>query len=316
MVIPNNLPGPEHLVTILASLVLVAIGLFTPMATLDQIFLPPDTYSLAGGVFDLFAEGEVLLGLVIFLFSVLFPIGKVVALLVIYILRRRGQSPPVSLAVLEFLGKWSMLDVFVLAITFGAANLGVLSDVGIHWGIYCYGFGVILSIVATLLLSWSFNKSLGGDRQQQGSRLLHGLTLLLFLAGILLPLAEIEKWLFWDRQYSVLTALPSLVAEREFLMPVILLFFVLLLPLLHFLLTGLLRWSPSPSARLQTWAGFVEKWAMFDVYALAMLLVFIKMNDSAEVSLQFGFWALLVAAVLSLGDRMWTARKRLVEVGD
>ncbi len=304
----DNLPGGGQLATILASLLLVLLGLFTPMATLDQIFLPPDTYSLAGGVFDLFAEGELLLGSIIFLFSMVFPIGKVLVLLWAYGQRRQGKSPPVRLALLEFLGKWSMLDVFVLAITFGAANLGVLSEVDIHWGIYCYGAGVILSIIATLQLSWSFNGCSDDSSAIHGSRVLHGLTLLSFLAGIVLPLAEIEKWLFWEQQYSVITALPGLLAEREFLMPLILFCFVLALPAMHFLLSGLVRWRKNPSATLRSRARFVEKWAMFDVYALAVLLVFIKMSDSAEVQLLPGFWALLAAAVLNLGDRLWATR--------
>jgi paraquat-inducible protein A len=303
----HKLPGGGQLATIVASLLLVLVGLFTPMATLDQIFLPPDTYSLAGGVFDLFAEGELLLGSIIFLFSIVFPIGKVLVLIRVYGRRRQSKSSPVRLGLLEFLGKWSMLDVFVLAITFGAANLGVLSAVEIHWGIYCYGAGVILSIIATLQLSWSCNDDPDGSAAIQGSRLIHGLTLTSFLAGMLLPLAEIEKWIFWERQYSVISALPGLLAAGEYLMPLILFCFVLVLPVMHFLCSGLVRWQSNPSASLRRKASFVEKWAMFDVYALAMLLVFIKISDSAEVQLQAGFWALLAAAALNLGDRFWGA---------
>lgn len=306
----GNSLGVTHLVLVLSGIAFFVIGLSAPMATLDQLFLPPDTYSLLVGVIDLFRESEWLIGVIIFAFSILFPLAKFLALLWIYFRCRQGLAPGINIGVLELLGKWSMLDVFVLAITFGAANLGVLSQVEIHWGIYFYAAAVIISIYTAMLFAWQLEEQESEAREKQRQFLLPGLGFLCFLAGIFLPLAEIEKWIFWDRSYSLISALPALVGESELLMPLFLLAFVILLPLAHFLLLANLRWRKKPSAALQRWAYFVEKWAMFDVYLLALVLVLVKLNDSTSVELQSGFWALLAATILSWIDRYQVLRKR------
>lgn len=306
--------APWHLLLIVVAMFCIGIGLITPMATLDRLFLPADTYSLAAGVYNLFVDGEFLIGLLIFLFSIVFPVVKLAVLLLVYWRCRSGRSPGFRLGLLELLGKWSMLDVFVLAITFGAANLGVLSEVQIHWGIYFYGIGVLISILATFLVAWSLNEvdtaGVQPVRQQRtvSGRLLHALASLCFVAGIGLPLAEVEKWLFWERQYSLVSALPQLGAENELIMPVLLFVFVITLPMLHFVLTGIYRWQTRPSPALVNWANFLDKWGMFDVYVLAMLLVFVKLSDSAQVQLLAGFWALVAAAILNWLDRLWARR--------
>lgn len=287
---------------------ILLFGLSAPIATVNQLFLDPDTYSILGSVQNLLQNGDWWLALLIAAFSIVFPILKYGLLFVF-------SREPVSasrltrhLSLLRILGKWSMLDIFIVAITFGAANLGVLSEVQVHWGVYVYGAGVILSMLAAFCLSWTFNRAVPektGPIAISGTpwgRLLHGIAFFCFIAGIFLPLAEIQKWLFWENSYSVASALIHFFAAGEYLLPLLLFLFVITLPILRFILTGILRWRSATHSNLVAATEFLDEWAMFDVYMLAMLLVMIKLSDNASVSLESGFWLLATAALINIID--------------
>lgn len=295
--------------TILVGLafVLLIAGLVCPIATMDRLFLDPDTYSVLEGIGNLITNQSWGIALLILGFSVIFPLGKLLVLVLTLVQCRQKHPHTVSLRWLEILGKWSMLDVFVIAVTFSAANLGLLSDVQVRYGIYLYASAILLSMLATFALSNVLNsaddtRTIHSDHDWL-ARVLHLCITLTFMAGILLPLVIVEKWVFWENQYSLLSALPHLIAEGEWLMPIVLGLFVILLPALHLLMQGMSRWSRELAHTLEKPSGFIAHWAMFDVYVLAMLVVFLKLSDSAAVQPQWGFWALLCAAILSLVDR-------------
>ena len=282
-------------------------GLGAPVVTLDQLFTAENTYSIVGGVIDLLASGDYLLAVLISAFSIVFPALKYGLLFAFVLNINRLEKFRHNLTLLRFLGKWSMLDTFVIAITFGAANLGVLSEVEVHWGIYLYGAGILLSMLVSLWLAWAMQQTKSTRVLIQPSpgnldRILYALAFTCFMAGMLLPLVEIERWVFWERHYSITSALIHFVTAGEFLLPLVVLVFVILLPLIRFILVGMLRWRQSVHNEFLTLVEFVDEWAMFDVYMLALLLVLVKLTDSASVSLQAGFWLLVIAAMISVID--------------
>ncbi|MDT8427190.1 MAG: paraquat-inducible protein A [Pseudomonadales bacterium] len=272
------------------------------------MFLDPDTYSILGSVQNLLHNGDWWLALLIAAFSIVFPVLKY-GLLFIFSREPVSESNLTrNLSLLRVLGKWSMLDIFIVAITFGAANLGVLSKVQVHWGVYVYGAGVILAMLAAFCLSWLVNQAKPKKADSiaipgtHWGRLLHGIAFICFIAGIFLPLAEIQKWLFWENSYTLASALVHFFAAGEYLLPLVLFLFVIALPILHFILTGVLRWQSSVHSKLLVATEFLDEWAMFDVYMLAMLLVMIKLSDNASVSLESGFWLLAAAALINIID--------------
>ncbi len=300
---------------LVTGLLVLLAALVAPIATLDQLFLDPDTYSIIGSIVNLWSRGDYLLMVLIAAFSVIFPVFKYLMLMRIVLANDEQCRADSNLGVLRFLGKWSMLDVFVTVISFGAANLGVLSQVEIHWGIYLYAAGVIVSMCVAMRLSWERCSRRALAQNQAGNFGFPGSGLLLlafacFAIGLAMPLIEIEKWLFWESHYSLLSALRHLLGNGEYLLPVLLTVFVVLLPLARFIVSALVRWQDSPGQGLYMLDEFLEEWAMFDVYMLAMLLVVIKLSDSAAVTLLPGFWLLLTAAVVGFLE---SVRQRLGE---
>lgn len=62
------------------------------------------------------------------------------------------------LYVLETWGKWSMLDVFVVALLFVSVKLGSLANVTVHEGLYWFGGAVIVIQLLSVWLGWEIKK--------------------------------------------------------------------------------------------------------------------------------------------------------------
>jgi paraquat-inducible protein A len=133
----------------IVSAMLIA-GAVLPMFTFSQFYFFNDTFSLASGIFHLLMEGELLLFLIVFSFSILMPAWKMV---ILYRLLHAQEGDPArrhrQLHVLSFLGKWSMLDVFVVAILVVTVKLGTIANITVHFGIYLFTLAVIASMLLT-----------------------------------------------------------------------------------------------------------------------------------------------------------------------
>ena len=131
-----------------AALALLA-GWLLPVMTVRTLLVFYDEVSILTGAFRLLQSGDYLLFLVIVLFTVVLPVGK---LLLAYLAwgRLDVADPRVqrTLGWIETLGRWSMLDVFVLAILVVVIKLSLVSDVEIHAGLYVFVLAVILSMIA------------------------------------------------------------------------------------------------------------------------------------------------------------------------
>ena len=147
---------------VLAGLLLIPANLL-PMMTLLQFGRgEPDT--IMSGVLRLAREGFPAIALIVFTASIIVPFGKLGALsyLLITVQRRspmQTQRRAQLFRVLEFLGRWSMLDIFVVALMVALVHLGQV--VAILPGTGAMMFGA--SVVITMLASISFDPRLIWD---------------------------------------------------------------------------------------------------------------------------------------------------------
>ena len=135
--------------------------------TFKKLIFYKTTFSIHSGLMTLLREGEYILFLIIFVFTILFPVVKIVLLFVIQYQRSWSQENRKRL--LHYLGlvsKWSMLDVFIVAMLVVIIRLGITGRVEVQWGIYVFALSVILSSIATQRLSC---RSLGSERFQASS---------------------------------------------------------------------------------------------------------------------------------------------------
>jgi paraquat-inducible protein A len=130
------------------SCVLFIAGISLPMFSFHRFFIFNDTFSLLSSVFHLLVEGELFLFIVVFLFSIVGPIYK------LYLLNTLVSAKAVSgkdrirlIQKLAIIGKWSMADVFVVAIIASTVKIGLIASVSIHIGLLLFGLAVLSSML-------------------------------------------------------------------------------------------------------------------------------------------------------------------------
>ena len=105
----------------------------------------PKTYSIVSGVAALF-ENNPALGAVVFLFSILFPLAKLI------LLRAALKKPrPHRARLVAGLSKYSMVDVFVIALLIVASkSLPGGTTIAVRWGAFAFGAAALMTIPVAL----------------------------------------------------------------------------------------------------------------------------------------------------------------------
>jgi paraquat-inducible protein A len=124
--------------------------------------------TIVGGVFDLIHHGNFGIAAVVFIASIIIPIGKFIAVayLAISVQRRSAMNQHQRhrlFEVVEFIGRWSMIDVFVVAILSALVQLDSLAT--INPGVAAFSFA--LSVVFTMLSAQSFDARLIWDADRK-----------------------------------------------------------------------------------------------------------------------------------------------------
>lgn len=130
-----------------AALVLLAAGIGLPLLHVDRLWVFTDSVSLWQAIVVLYAEGEVVLAVLLTLFSIVFPAAKLLGLLWLW----RRPSPRL-LAVVEGLGRWSMMDVLVVALLIVSLKGSGLVNAASAPGVYCFAAAVALSMIGGRLV--------------------------------------------------------------------------------------------------------------------------------------------------------------------
>ena len=134
-----------------------------PIMYTDQLgSTEPST--IIGGVILLIKLGSVPVAAVIFLFSVMVPIGKLMAMFyLVWTVERHSRldtrQRTLMYTITEFIGKWSMIDVFVVAILAALVHLGGL--LVIRPGIAALSFAGV--VIVTMIAAESFDSRLMWD---------------------------------------------------------------------------------------------------------------------------------------------------------
>jgi len=148
----DHYPQKTHLVTLalaLATLCLIC-GLSLPILYTQKMIFWKDTYSVWTGILDLWKLGEYVLAAVLFFFSMVFPFTKLLTLACVWHVKLSDEKRAYLLHWLGLLGKWSMLDVFVVAILIVLVKVGSLAKVEPRIGVYLFGVAIFASMLTTM----------------------------------------------------------------------------------------------------------------------------------------------------------------------
>ena len=141
----------------------IPANLFPIMSTKTLGGLAGNTEStILEGVVELVHHGSYDIAVVVFVASIVVPIAKFVA--IAWLALAAGRPATVEQAhrrlhiyeIVEFIGRWSMIDVFVVAVTSALVQLGFVAS--IHPGPAAVSFA--LSVAFTMLSAQSFDPRL------------------------------------------------------------------------------------------------------------------------------------------------------------
>ncbi|PMR74926.1 paraquat-inducible protein A [Billgrantia endophytica] len=145
-----------------ATLMYVPANVYPIMTTTSLGHTTPST--IVGGVVELIQMGSWPVAVVIFTASVIVPVGKLVALAWLCLVVKRSNelnagSRTRLYRLTEFIGRWSMVDVFVVAILVALIRAGSLMS--ITPGPAALAFGAV--VVMTMLAAMTFDPRLIWD---------------------------------------------------------------------------------------------------------------------------------------------------------
>jgi paraquat-inducible protein A len=146
-----------------AAICYVPANLYPIMKSTSFGYSQSDT--ILSGVIYLFKWGQWPLGVIVFVASFVVPVLKIFLLsALVFSVQRRSQWRPRERAriyrVVEIIGRWSMVDVYVVTILVALVHLGSLASVDVEQGAVFFGAVVVL----TLLAAQSFDPRLIWDQ--------------------------------------------------------------------------------------------------------------------------------------------------------
>ncbi len=151
----NRYRQPEWwLINLLLGLCVLAfaVGIWAPMLTLKKLLFISNTFSVLSGIWQLALEGRYGLFALVGVFTLLLPVVKLAVLFRAWNSVHSGERARRHLRWLAALSKWSMLDVFVVAVLIAAVKLGALVSLELHHGLYVFATAVLLIMLATHLI--------------------------------------------------------------------------------------------------------------------------------------------------------------------
>ena len=211
-----------------------------------------------------------------------------------------------SLRIIEPLGKWSMLDVLVVILFAGAVKLGLIADATVLSGAYVFGAAILLSMIVVMLIAGIAgpeHRYLSSPRKRSFLLPLLAITsLLLLAAGLVLPMMRVEKWLLWQEDYSVISGALKLVADGELLLALGFFLFVIALPMLvqlALVVLSLMQLFGNGSKRAIAALIEFQRWAMVDVFALALCIALIRLAEMATIEPRIGLYCFTAAVLVT-----------------
>jgi paraquat-inducible protein A len=110
--------------------------------------------TIFSGAVELWHHGLWVLALIVFTASILIPVFKLAGLGWLLVSAKRGGHADSRrltrlYAALDFIGRWSMLDVFLATFLAGLVQFGELSTVEPRSGIVAFAAAVVLTVLAT-----------------------------------------------------------------------------------------------------------------------------------------------------------------------
>jgi paraquat-inducible protein A len=308
---------------ILSASVCLALGISLPIIRLTKYVFWATEHSLLSTVSSLLGDGQTFLGITVLVFSIILPVLKLLYLLLVSTLpaaeiqRQRRQ-----LRALEWLGKWSMHDVLVLALTiFFIKSQGVYDAASLS-GVYFFTAAVLLMILSYTWLRMDASAGhatlpepeLGPVKRFSAFRnfvlsFLIIIATVFFALGIILPVIQFTTIYVWTDKHSIATIIYALYQNQEFFLCTVVFAVSIFFPFLKLLYLLTLVTSPDLSSEFRAKSIATMEWlgrySMTDVMVLALMIFYVNSSGYTTASVLPGVYFFAASAIITMLAYGW-----------
>jgi paraquat-inducible protein A len=263
-------------------------------------------YSLLTSAHMLWTSHLQILAVLVVAFSGIFPFVKLGILGWFCAAGRIADPGRRVLTWVERLGKWSMLDVFLVCIILTLTSGQLLVGAKPLEGITIFVAAIVLSMIAGETLSSGLQHAApkpSSPKQFRHSAWLLPLSGLVLVGALRYPFLQIHDWFVADKSYSIMGVVPALRQAGATLPGQVIGLFLIAIPVATWVLTCAWWWRVRKGERDRTVYQLMllgRRWSMLDVFALALAIFAIEGGSLMKTEVRSGglFLAGVVGAQL------------------
>ena len=304
---------------ILGASVCLALGISLPIIKLTRFVFWSTEHSLLSTVRVLINDGQTFLGVTVLIFSIVFPVLKLLYLVLVSTLPESEiirQSK--RLHALEWLGKWSMHDVLVLALTIFFIKSQGIYDAASLSGVYFFTAGVALMILSYAWLRGA--RVITYAPQPIRARpfsvfrnfvlsFLIIIATVCFALGIILPVIRFTTVFVWSNQHSIATIIWALYENEEFFLCGVVFAVSIFFPFLKLLYLLTMVTSPDLNAEFREKSFATMEWlgrySMTDIMVLALMIFYVNSSGYTEATVLPGVYFFAASAIITMLAYAW-----------
>ncbi len=246
-----------------------------------RALLSTSTYGLIPSVLMLIDYGMVVLAVLVVVFSIIFPFAKLAVLWLAWNTAEPGPHLGRLVRIAEKLGRWSMLDVFLVLLLLAVTADQTLVATKPLIGMPCFLGGVLCTMSAGMILSgrWPAHDAPMLQPSLRSWSIL-AVVAMCMLGAQFVPVLRTESLLVADRDFSLFDIALAMLRTGNWGLAVAIGGGLLLLPWLTW---GAYAYAMARGRSLAAAQG-LACWSMLDVFGLA-LAIFVIESDNAVPSL-------------------------------
>ena len=299
-------------IMLILSLIFNVSALLTPFYTAKMFMTAPYTCTLPSSVLLMWNHHLLLIALLIFAFSIVFPFFKLGILYYVWFFSKDKEQRENLITFIGPLGKWSMLDIFMTIILLVMTNDQFLISSTLKIGVYFFLAAIFLSITSALIIETKifgrrikvivengpFIKSFWnvGIIKRIMVVLLLLAALFTLVMAINTPIIQINDFFFADNQYSIITSIVTLV-NTSLALTIFAIFTLILCPIFHLLglmVLWIVKLKAQNSHRIERFVHIISIFNMLDVFCLALLIFISGGSELIVTHEKNGIYVLLI----------------------
>ena len=303
------------------------VALFLPFLDIEVVLKGSSEYKLPESVKLMWETGLYWVAILIVCFSIIFPLAKTIFLLITWFLKLRPDRRKGFIRLLETLGKWSMLDVFVVILLMVLSNEQLFLSTTPRIGLTFFIFAIIGNMIMSRIVATVDDRihpepdAMSNDKKQfmpmdsTGGLgwtlpLLLVVSLLSIVVATGLPFLKINDILLHSNSYSIMEATMALWDNERIVLGVFLFLFVVAMPVVRILLIGNMWFSKKTRAAHYKQMDLVRisgEWSMMSVFLLALVMILTEGRQLVNTKITSGLYAIMISTAVCVGS-LWIAR--------